>query len=211
MNMRSAILVTLVTLFAGYAEAATIAVGRGFENPGVVAADTFLTGGAYRVMSEGGYYFAVGTFTNASGVTEVPVITDRVSLLAAVNSFDVFSALTSPTSGATQGTLTGSFSGLGGADPSVFNLKPIYFLVGNAPTLAASGNFGIFRITGSADFPANVQGASGPSLTLANGASITPLPNAGYVDGNYFVLGIPEPSGVLLGALGMLGLVRRRR
>jgi hypothetical protein len=98
MKMQSAILVSLVTIFAGYAEAATIAVGRGFENPGVVAADTFLTGGAYRVMSEGGYYFAVGTFTNASGVTEAPVITDRASLLAAVNSFDVFSALTSPTS-----------------------------------------------------------------------------------------------------------------
>ncbi|RYD70342.1 MAG: hypothetical protein EOP84_26870, partial [Verrucomicrobiaceae bacterium] len=145
--MKSAILVLLVTLFAGFAEAATIAVGRGIGNPGVVAADPFLTGNSYTVLSGGGYYFAIGTFTNASGVTEVPVITDSASLLAAVSSFDVFSALTSPTSGVTQGTLTGNFSGLGGADPSVFNLKPIYFLVGNAPTLAASSNFGIFRIT----------------------------------------------------------------
>ncbi|RYD70341.1 MAG: PEP-CTERM sorting domain-containing protein [Verrucomicrobiaceae bacterium] len=70
-------------------------------------------------------------------------------------------------------------------------------------------HIGIFRITGSADFPANVQGATGLSLALSNGTQITPL--WGRVDGNQFEIVIPEPSAVLLGALGMLGLVRRRR
>ncbi|RYD62518.1 MAG: hypothetical protein EOP83_14405 [Verrucomicrobiaceae bacterium] len=193
-------------ILIGSSSAATIAVGRGIGNPGAVAA---VEGSA---LSTGGYYFAMGTFTNTTGVTEVPVITDTASLMAARDAFDVFSALASPTSGATIGTLTGNFSGLGGADPSVFNLKPIYFLVGNAATLANSTYIGIFRITGSADFPANVQGATGPSLTLSSGASITAVAGAGSVTGNNFnLVAIPEPSVALLGLLGAVGLIRRRR
>lgn len=60
-------------------------------------------------------------------------------------------------------------------------------------------------------FPANVASPLETTLiTLADGASITPLSNAGLV-GNYFVMGVPEPTVTLLGAFGVLGLVRRRR
>ena len=89
-------------------------------------------------------------------------------------------------------------------------MKPIYFLVGDKATKELSTSFGIFKVTGAA-FPATVVSSTTVTVTLASGASITPLPYAGFVDGNNFVMGVPEPSVALLGALGVLGLVRRRR
>jgi hypothetical protein len=189
-------------------DAATIAVGRGIGNPGITAQ---VNGG--ESLSAGGFYIAVGTFTNASGATEVPAITTEFSsLLAAVAQFDVFSSVTSSTTGATIGTITGSFAATGGADPSQFNLKPIYFLVGNGETKESSTAFGIFSVAAGAAFPANVAATVSNSVTLSSGASITPLLNAGTVNGNVFSLvPIPEPSTALLGAIGALGLLRRRR
>jgi hypothetical protein len=180
-------------------DAATIAVGRGIGNPGITAQ---VNGG--ESLSAGGFYIAVGTFTNASGATEVPAITTEFSsLLAAVAQFDVFSSVTS---------ITGSFAATGGADPSQFNLKPIYFLVGNGETKESSTAFGIFSVAAGAAFPANVAATVSNSVTLSSGASITPLLNAGTVNGNVFSLvPIPEPSTALLGAIGALGLLRRRR
>lgn len=194
-----------VTLTA--VNAATIAVGRGIGNPGIVAS----FGGT--PLSSGGYYIGVGTFTNALGVTELPTITTEFSsLLAAVASFDVFASGLAPTTGATIGTITGSFVGTGAPDTSVFNLKPIYFVIGNGTTQANSTAFGIFGTVANTAFPANVAATVSTSVTLSSGLAIAPLPNAGTVTGNGFgVVGIPEPSAALLGALGALGLLRRRR
>lgn len=192
------------------ADAATIAVGRGIGNPGIIASASGVP------LATGGYYIATGTFTNGAGVTEVPVITtDFSSLLAAVAAFDVFTSALAPATGTTTGTITGSFASTGGATPTVFNLKPIYFLVGNGTTQANSTAFGIFGLTTSTNFPADVAATVSTSLTLANGTSIVPLNNAGTVTQNSFGLvssaPIPEPSAALLGAIGALGLLRRRR
>ena len=188
--------------------AATITLSRGSGNPGVIASADGVA------LSTGGYYWATGTFTNTSGATEVPVITTAFSsLLAAVAAFDVFASSTASAAGATIGTITGSATGSGGSDASVFNSKPMYLLVGNGITQATSTFFGIFSMTTPQAFPANVAAAGTTVVSIPNGASITPLLNAGTVSGNSFqlVATVPEPSSVVFGAIGVLGLLRRRR
>lgn len=178
------------------ANAATIAVGRGIGNPGIIAATS---GGT--ALSAGGYSISVGSFA-----TEPTITSDFSSLLAAVASFNTFATLPSPVSGVTVGTITGSFNGNGAPDPTLFNLKPIYFVIENA------GEYGIFKVLAGTSFPANVAAVVSTSVTLSSGLAITPLANAGTVQGNNFrLVAIPEPSTMLLGALGALGLLRRRR
>lgn len=191
--------------------AATISLARGLGNPGVIAAEDPRLGGT--VLSGGGYYVAVGTFTNTTGVTEVPSITtDFSSLLAAVAAFDIFQFGTTPTSGATQGVMNLSLTSTGGPNPSVFNSKQIYVLVGNGSSAASSSQWGIFTTVNPVLFPADVTAAGTTAVALPTGAALSPLLNAGSVNGNNFrLVGIPEPSTMLLGALGALGLLRRRR
>lgn len=209
MKLNSFVIATSALAFmAAVSSAATITLSRGSGNPGVIAA---VDGSA---LGTGGYYWATGTFTNALGVTEVPTITnDPASLLAAVSSFDVFASTVASTSGATIGTITGSATGLGGPDPTVFNSRTMYILVGNGATQAASSHFGIFAFTANQSFPANVAAAGTTLVSIPNGAAITPLANAGTVTGNNLGLAfaVPEPSAALLGTLGVLGLLRRRR
>lgn len=209
MKTKTLLVAAIALLSANFAGAATMSVLRGTGNPGIVAATD-----AGTPLSAGGYYMAIGTFTNALGVTEEPIITTEFSsLLAAVSAFDVFASITSPASGATIGTITGSFTATGGADPSVFNLKRVYFLIGNAATAGASTEWGIFKVTAGTSFPANVGAAGSTSVSLPNGTAATPLANAGTIVGNSFQLvsSVPEPSVALLGALGVFGLIRRRR
>jgi hypothetical protein len=190
--------------------AATIAVGQGFgTNVGVVAKTQFANGGV--ALSGGGYYLAVGTFT-----VEPVITTEFSSLLAAVGSFNIFQTLTSPTAvGATQGSIVGAFTSTGGADPSIFNTKPIYMVIGNGANAASSTEWGIFRTPVA--FPANVTLSGSTPVTLSSVSSFTALANAGTaidIDGGkdqFQLVGIPEPSAALLGALGALGLLRRRR
>jgi hypothetical protein len=201
-----ALIVGIASLFAS-ANAATIALSRGTGNPGVIAAvgGTSLTGG--------GYAISIGTFTNAGGTTEEPLITSTESLQSAIASFDVFATVLAPTSGATVGTITGSFTSLGGADPNVFNLKPIYIMVGNGATIASSTHVSIFKLTTNNAFPANVAAAGSTTVSVPNGTVFSVVGTAGSVEGNTLNLAIvPEPSAAaLLGLLGVVGLIRRRR
>lgn len=194
--------------------AATVTLARGIGNVGIIAQES--TGTA---LSAGGYYIAVGTFTNSSGATEVPVITTEFSsLLEAVAAFDVFGAGTAPTSGTTLGTLSTVITASGAPDPTVFQTKQLFVLVGNAATKALSTQWGIFSMTTPVFFPADVAAANSTTVTTSTFAAIAPLQNAGTAidnasgaDGFRLVAAIPEPSAALLGAIGALGLLRRRR
>ena len=210
MKNKLLLITSSIGLMIGLSNAATISLTRGTGNPGIIAS---LEGTS---LTAGGYYVAVGTYTT-SGTTQVPLITtDPASLLAAVAAFDTFASLVAPIGGSTIGTITGSFTSLGnvgGNTPADFNLKPIYFLVGNAATAAGSTAWGIFSMTTSSAFPADVTAAGSTPVSIPRGASITPLMNAGIVTGDTFALvnTVPEPSAVFLGAIGALGLLRRRR
>lgn len=214
MKLKSVIaLAALLAVTSGVAQSATITLARGLGAVGINVQN-----GLTNAVLPGGYYIAVGTFTNASGVTQVPTITtDFSSLLAAVAQFDVFGSSNSPTSGTTSGLLAAAITGLGSPDTSVFNNKEIFVLVGNGTTAVNSNQWGFFSMATPVFFPPNVADAGGPTLTTATFASITPLPNAGTRIDNasgadsFRLVGVPEPSAAMLGAIGALGLLRRRR
>lgn len=206
--MKKLILSVLVAL--GVAEAATVNVGGVFSGTSGLGVRTS-TG---TVLSAGGFYIAVGSFD------VVPtVLPDATNLYTAVDSMNIFAVLTSPTAaGNTQGTITGSFVGTGGGSASLFNGKQIYFVVGNGSTRANSTEFAILTTATSVLFPADVTTSSTASVTFSSINNSVVLANAGLEDANgtardLIVLAapVPEPSVALLGALGVLGLVRRRR
>lgn len=201
--MTKLIALSLLSL-AGAATAATVNVVR--AGNGVIA--TTSTG---TVLSTGGYYIGVGSFAS------VPTVSDVASLQAAVNAFREFAAVTSPTAaGNTQGTITGSFVGTGGATPDNFNSQELFFLVGNAATKALSTEFAILRNQGTWAFPSNVvPGATSITLNLGTVADFNTLPGAGTEIDNagkdgVQLVAVPEP-GVSVLALAGLGLLARRR
>ena len=163
-----------LALMSVVSNAATISLSRGTGNPGIIASVNGTP------LSTGGYYIGVGTYAS------VPVVTTYETLLTAVDSFRLFASVVAPISGATIGTMTGSFTSLGGATPSDFNLQQMYFIVGNAATKMASTAWGIYSMTTPAFFPANVTAAGSTPVSIATVAAITPLANAGTVTLNSF-------------------------
>lgn len=185
--------------------AATVAVSPSFGTVnGIIAMDM-----AGAPIDAGGYAIAVGSYD-----TE-PVVTDFASLLSAVGQMNIFDVQTSPDSLATQGTISGAFTSLGAPNPGLFNNQQIYFVVGNGVDIASSTEFGIFKV--AATFPPDVTQAGSTPVVLGNVGAIEALPNAGTpisnagARDNFQLVGIPEPSAALLGLLGVVGLLRRRR
>ena len=205
--------VVILSLLSAFscANAATITLGGVFSGTSGLTAKT----ASGDVLSAGGYYIAVGSYTI------VPTIeADFSNLNASVDLMNLFATGTSPTAaGNTQGTITGSFVGNGGADATIFNGKQIYIVIGNGATRAGSTDFAIFTSAANTLFPADVtQGSAAASVTLSSITNSVVLPNAGSEDAAgtardqiVMVSQIPEPSAALLGALGALGLLRRRR
>jgi len=221
--MKRKFVLALLLATSSYASAATINVG------GVISAATGIVatspnGGA---LTNGGYYIAVGSFAT------VPVIgPGDTDISSFVDSMNVFATVTSPTLvGNTKGTITGSFISTGGGNASAFNLKQIYFTVGNAATKHASTEWAIFTTATNIAFPADVTAPTAVTVSLGSIANSVMVANAGteidnvspVKDGIMFgtlsTIGYqpvpepsaPEPSAALLGALGALGLLRRRR
>ena len=124
---------------------------------------------------------------------------------------------------------SGMFSGTQTANPALapgdttFTGKSIYTIFGNGTTLANSTALAVYK--SGATFP--VVNGSGNGATSTNNTytaatvvfgtlvTLTPATEPGGPSGGItFAQGvqlIPEPSAALLGALGVLGLLRRRR
>ena len=195
-------------MLAGASSAATIAVGRGGATNGYAVFNPESLGGA-NLSATGGFYIAVGTYA-----TE-PVISNIAQFQSAVSNFQVFASVNSPTSGTTLGSVTGSFV----ATDAAFNSVALYFLIGNGTTKENSNAFAILKGDPAGfTFPATAGQPSGSgTVTLTGAAVASPIGIAGTetdIAGGADTLvlaAIPEPSVALLGALGILGLVRRRR
>jgi hypothetical protein len=188
--------------------AATVSVSR--SGQGIIPVTTTGT-----VLSTGGYYIGVGTFSM------IPEVRDPASLAAAVSAFSEFARSTAPTSGGTAGTITGSFSSFGGATPATFNSREIFVVVGNQSTRETSTEFAILRGTPAWTFAGDVTAADSTAVVIQSVNSFDTLSGAGTeVDPGAtgqdrvalaLAVVVPEPSSIVLLAMGALGLIRRRR
>ncbi len=118
-------------------------------------------------------------------------------------------------------TFTGLFTGndlANGSYPANFSGASSYVLVGNSSTLANSTKLAVYR-TGATFTAVDGAGNSNVALSATTPAnwvfgttrSVTTqstLNNSAFTTG---VTLVPEPSTALLGAIGALGLLRRRR
>lgn len=159
---------------------------------------------------------SIGTFAST---TDFSTFTSAANLLAAYSQYGTATApfLTAGIAGNKGQFLLsapGTAAGVNFAD------KPIQLLVGNAGTLAASTQFLV--LNNARNFLA-VDDASGTPITvLFDSASVikfgtavadirTTTADASVTPGFATAALVPEPSAALLGALGALGLLRRRR
>lgn len=163
-------------------------------------------------------YFPVG-FTFSGGVAQVQ------SFITA------FTSLASGSFGSPSAQLgEGAVSPAGYVDVAQVNVgvigetnvlvgRPLYVFVGNGATLATSTEFAIKQVaTIQADVPNELLYLASPkdgvAPVLGSIDTITYDPFASGSASTFSSLklvGVPEPSVALLGALGVLGLVRRRR
>jgi len=162
------------------------------------------------------------TITVSAGLTSqgvTPLVSSVVdtSFFVAVGTWDG-SAFTIFKSGQDTGEVSGAYTATG---PSSFNGQIIALFLGSGTDIASSGtNWAVFKTAANTAFPADVSQATGVTFTMTTPAALTVLATgnvgAGFVAGgvntnNFELAPIPEPSAALLGAIGALGLLRRRR
>jgi hypothetical protein len=177
------------------------------------------------VLMNGGLV-ATGYFTASTTVGDIDTIPELRSALAN------FTIITSISPGSESGTLGGSFAGYADQFPNATTVtgspinsgallgRSIFTIVTSAAdlnsTLSTSG-FALFQSgTLSGDDPNVVEITATPAgVTPIIGSTGTTTGNfGGQGVGTYNTLkmsAIPEPSTALLGALGVLALLRRRR
>lgn len=170
-------------------------------------------------LMDGGGFVTIGYFADGVVVTDIP------SLLANVGTF---TALQTHTPNTSNGSTIFSGPGYVAQDYSSFPLvaagnaligRSLYAIASDAATLAAATNangFSMFFVdTIKEDSPVENQYTANPAgVVPVIGQLGTFTGDAGLGDGTYTTLQlvvVPEPSAALLGAFGVLGLLRRRR
>jgi hypothetical protein len=167
------------------ANSATITVSAGFGTQGIVVT----TNGTTSVPS---FFVAVGNYS--SGVfTPFGGVTDTAKVSGVITS-------TSPTS---------------------LNSQVINLFVGSGNSIASSTNYLILSPNAGTTFPSDVTQATGVTYAATLGVNQTLVTSSGATWSGNTTLGggagagmitfVPEPSAALLGAVGALGLLRRRR
>lgn len=175
-----------VMALSASARAATITVSPGFN----AATDLEVTvDGVLQIAGTAGFTVAIGSWDGAT-----------------------FTQFGNAIFGDT-GSVNGVFAATG---PAEVNSDVIFVYVGYGNLVSTSGgSFALFRTATDTAFPSDVSSVSAsqtvnfhnstPGNILFVGGS-----NSGFVSGN-LALFSPEPSSLLMGALGLLCLLRRRR
>lgn len=188
-----------------------------------LAGDIVVTDSAFNPLASG--IAATGYFTTGFDVAAAAVSQDFAAL---VSNFNI---LTSAQIGSTVGDFGVDVAGFYGSSvdygaPGALLGSILYTMFGDGPSLATSGAFGLVDFNGLAIGPDTplpdsnnatlaasggwnvLVGSVGPNITI-DGSAVLGAGNESVSVGTFAL--VPEPSVALLGALGVLGLVRRRR
>jgi hypothetical protein len=215
MKLKSSLVLALIA-FASVANGAIYI----FNNVVLGPTDTLYANSANTLSS--GSIVSVGYFTSGFNLNDN--INNQALLLA---NYTVLSSVTTGSTSPTHDpTLTLFFPGYTEYEPidtaAITGLDPrigliLYSFNGNASTLGTSNEFSLFQVDPIADDdPTEIEYFINPSgATPLIGTLGTYIGDAGGGVGEYNTLKtatiIPEPSAALLGSLGVLVLLRRRR
>lgn len=185
------------------------------SNPAAPAAGGAFTG-FFSPTNPGVYGFGFFGLTDTN-ITNATSLTDIVTAFTIFGVTDTFNGGGAPTN--QRGLFAHSQSGT--VTGSSFSGKNIYLLVGNGATFGASSQLLVLKNSStftdaqdSVPTPQNITFSTATSTLLfgrnladvkTTGADATVTPGWGTATV------IPEPSAALLGAVGALGLLRRRR
>jgi hypothetical protein len=159
------------------------------------------------------------TVTLSSGLSSQGVTVSRD--LTALPTFHVsigsWDGLVFTTFGASF-TDDGKINGAQTSQDTFFNGKQVAVFLGTGADIASSGTeWVVFTRQTALNFPANVVPAGNTTFAISSSSVVNVLAKGDIAHSfstpnNFnFVSAIPEPSTMLLGALGALGLLRRRR
>lgn len=189
---------TLVINFLGNPLATGIALSGGFN-----ISDTVVQTLATTAVTTGDYTSLIAGFTGFLGSDDFQTGVDAVFA---------------------TGDIPGAYAMIRNLDPTPFIGQTLYSFIGNGATLSASTEFALYRhmpvLAADPDSPAP---ASSYSLLLTGGSLI--VGTATTVQSTNANLGtndttvnavrlspaVPEPSALILSALGVFGLLRRKR
>lgn len=192
-------------------EAAITLAARNFTGPSVGVA---LVDGSGALLPAGSAFWQAGTFSSGFDFNR-----SASEVLAGFTSVSSIGGL-GPFSGVFNNTTT--FDGGNTGAPGPFTGQDVYIVVGNAADIASSTLIAVFNpgttfiagdIFGNGAQTADAELTSKVIYGIVGGApAAQPNPAFSFTSSvQLSAVPIPEPSVALLGALGMLGLIRRRR
>lgn len=169
---------------------------------GVASAAAITSSNAATVNVSGG--FGVGVLVTTS------LVNSASSFEIGGYSGSVFTAFVAPAVNLAAGTkIAGSFAG---TSPTSLNSVPIFFRISTTDgfaILSTGVNFPADVTSGILSSSVTFSSSASGSVVAFGGAKVT---NVAFSDANHLNFTVvPEPSSLLLGAVGALGLLRRRR
>jgi hypothetical protein len=214
--MKSLFGAAIVAILATQAQAVIVSVNTG-AFAGAVANN------AGTAISFGTGFIQVGVLNSAfDGILATTTAADiSANFTAFTNSIGTFGQSVSGTD--YPGFVNFATSGLrvDGNPPDAFFNKNIYVLLGNGANLLGSSQLSVFKanLVFPDDSEAAIDATPDINLLTAQGTWLLGAPSGGQTNAGGFPVNnaatmavlVPEPSAALLGALGALGLLRRRR
>lgn len=196
-----------IVCLSGLSQAATVAVSTGLAGTNLQGVTLETSTDHSQLLNSTSYYVGVGRF--ASGIF-TPWTDLALDSAAGSPSIEVSGSYTTTTGGAFDGLGIQVFVGVLSSAPST-----------TAAFTPVGAQWTVFGSTSNPLFPVS-SGTNSVTFNMTTPASLTIVATGDVANAfngtsavsgsatNYFTL-VPEPSAALLGAIGALGLLRRRR